>query len=475
MSERIDVLVIGSGPGGYHAAIRAAQLGKFVVCVDRGAVGGVCINVGCIPTKALLHVGEVARASREAAAIGLRIPSVDVDLEGVRAFADRAVRANAGGVTSLFKTNGVVFVQGAARFLGPRRVAVDARTFEADAIVIATGSEPISISSFSRDGRIIVDSNDAIAVPDVPRDLLVIGGGVVGLELATVYQRLGAHVTIVEQKDEILPGTDRETARALRRVLGKQGFEILTGTNAKLVATTAEGALVDVGGERRFDRVLVAVGRRPVTRGLDLHLAGVAIDERGFIPVDARRQTNVAGIHAIGDVAGGALLAHKAMREGVVAAEAIAGDRGTAYDPIAIPSCVYTDPQLATVGLGEEEAIAAGHRVRVGRFPLSASGRGRTMGAADGLVKLVADERTDLVLGMHVVGPQAESLIGEGVVAIEMRATLEDLALSIHPHPTFTEAIHDAAEAAHGKAIHLPNRRQRPETAPAAGTFAPRG
>lgn len=471
MKTRFDVVVIGSGPGGYHAALRSAQLGKSVACVDRGGLGGVCVNVGCIPTKALLHVGETARAAREAGALGLRLGDVGVDVPAVRGFAERVVRANVDGLVSLFRGNGVEHVVGDARFVGPREIRVSGasgeRILEAGAIVVATGSEPTPLASLPRDGRVVLDSTDALALAEVPERFLVVGGGVVGLELATIYARLGSRVTVVERAPEILAGVDVEMARTLRRALVKQGIEILTSTETTLVDARgpARVSLLAVGGdgepaEREVDRVLVAVGRRPVTSGLELAAAGLVTNARGFLDVDAQRRTRVPGIYAVGDVTGGPLLAHKAMREGVVAAEAIDRDRGAAYDPIAVPNCVYTDPQLASVGLSEEAARAAGYAVRIGKFPLVASGRARTMNVAEGLVKLVSDERTDLLLGLHVVGPHAESLVGEGVMALEMRATTEDLALSIHPHPTLTEAIHDAAEAAHGKAIHLLNRKQ---------------
>lgn len=480
MKTRFDVVVIGSGPGGYHAAIRSAQLGKSVACIDRGGLGGVCVNVGCIPTKALLHVGETARAAREAGALGLRIGDVGVDVPSVRGFAERVVRSNVDGLVSLFRGNGVEHVVGEARLVGPSEARGDGgshavavtgpsgtHTLSAGAIVIATGSEPTPLPSIPRDGRVVLDSTDALALAEIPPRFLVVGGGVVGLELATIYARLGSRVTVVERAPEILAGVDLEIARTLRRALVKQGIEILVDTEttlrdargpASVELRALSGGAPDV---RDVDKILVAVGRRPVTRGLDLQAVGLATDARGFLVVDAQRRTTVPGIFAVGDVTGGPLLAHKAMREGVVAAEAIDRDRGAAYDPIAVPNCVYTDPQLASVGLGEEAARAAGYAVRIGKFPLVASGRARTMNAAEGLVKLVSDERTDLLLGVHVVGPHAESLIGEGVIALEMRATTEDLALSIHPHPTLTEAIHDAAESAHGKAIHLLNRKPK--------------
>jgi len=334
--------------------------------------------------------------------------------------------------------------------------------FEASDVVIATGAEPIVPPGFPFDGRVVMTSEEAVALPRVPAHMLVVGGGVVGLELATVYRRLGADVTVVELAPAILAGVDDELVRGLERVLADERITVRTGARVDDVAISGEHAEVRIAGVMEtYDAVLVAIGRRPITRGLGLERAGVAIDARGYVVVDERRKTNVPGLWAVGDAAGGPLLAHKAMREGVVVAEALAGDRGSAYDPRAIPACVYTDPQIATVGMTEREARDAYGEVRVGRFPLSASGRARTMGVSRGLVKLVADARTDLLVGMHVLAPQAEALIGEGVMALEMNATLEDIALSMHPHPTLTEAIHDAAEASHGRAVHLVNVTRR--------------
>ena len=445
---QVDAIVIGAGPGGYHAAIRLGQLGKKVICFDRDEVGGVCLNWGCIPTKALLHVGEVARHIREAGKIGLRVAAPEVDREGVVKFASDVVGANVKGVETLFKANNVQFVYGEASFTGPKTVVLKKRdgsseTYEAkDAVVIATGSAPVDVKAWPRDGKTIINSDDAVRLNSVPATLLVIGGGVIGLEFATVYTRLGAKVLVVEMLPQILTGTDLEISKTMGRILKKQGIEIALATKVVGLEKTGQGVKAVINGEftnnkdesREFEMALVAVGRRPVTDNLNLSAAGLATDERGFIAVDAQRRTNVASIFAIGDITGPPLLAHKAMKEGVVAAEVIAGDGSSAYDPIAVPNCVYTDPEVATVGLSEEEAKAAGYEVRIGKFPLIASGRARTMNESDGLIKLVADAKTDLLLGMHIVAPQAESLM-------------------------------EAAEAAHGKAIHIVNPRPKPATA----------
>jgi dihydrolipoamide dehydrogenase len=476
---QVDAIVIGAGPGGYHAAIRLGQLGKKVVCFDRDEVGGVCLNWGCIPTKALLHVGEVARHIREAGKIGLKVAAPEVDREGVASFTASVVKANVGGVNQLFKANNVSFAYGEASFVDATHVALKKRdgstdTYEAKNIVIATGSAPVDVKIWPRDGDTIINSDDAVQLKKIPKTMLVIGGGVIGLEFATVYTRMGAKVLVVEMMPQVLTGTDLEISKTMARILKKQGVEIALGTKLVSLEKTASGVTAVINGEytsgkdetREFEVALVAVGRRPVTDNLNLAAAGLAVDERGFLAVDAQRKTRVDGIYAIGDVAGAPLLAHKAMKEGTVAAEAIGGDRSAAYDPVAVPNCVYTDPEVATVGLSEEEAKAAGYELRIGKFPLLASGRARTMNESDGMIKLVGDAKTDLLLGMHIIAPQAESLIGEGVIALEMGATLEDIGLSIHPHPTLTESIMDAAEAAHGKAIHIVNAKPKPAPVP---------
>jgi dihydrolipoamide dehydrogenase len=479
-SINVDAIVIGAGPGGYHAAIRLGQLGKNVVCFDRDEVGGVCLNWGCIPTKALLHVGEITRQINHAAEIGITVPQAVIDRAGVAAFKDKVVKANVGGVGQLFKANNVTFAYGDASFTGKNTVALkkkDGATDEytAQAIVIATGGAPIDVKAWPRDKETIINSDDAVQLGRIPKNLLIVGGGVIGLEFATVYTRLGAKVLVVEAMANILTGTDLEISKTLARILKKQGVEIALGTKVESIEKIADHQVkATFNGEytsnkpetRKFDMVLVAVGRRPVTDSLNLAAAGLAVNDKGFIDVDAQRKTKVDGIYAIGDITGGPLLAHKAMKEGVVAAEVIAGDKASAFDPVAIPNCVYTDPEVATVGLSEEEAKAAGYEVKIGKFPLIASGRARTMNETDGLIKLVGDAKTDALLGMHIVAPQAESLIGEGVIALEMGATVEDIGLSIHPHPTLTESIMDAAEAMHGKAIHIPN--PKPAKQPAA-------
>jgi dihydrolipoyl dehydrogenase len=471
---QVDAAVIGAGPGGYHAAIRLGQLGKKVICVDRDEVGGVCLNWGCIPTKALLHVGEVIRHIERAGSLGLKVPKAEIERETVAKYTNDVVNANVSGVKTLFKANGVEFLAGEASFTGPKELTVKKKEggtarIAADYVVIATGSAPVDVKAWPRDGDTIVNSDDAVRLGRIPKNLLVIGGGVIGLEFATVYRRLGAQVLVVEMMPQILTGTDAEIGKTLGRILKKQGIEIMLNTKVGAVEKHGNAVRATINGEgtsgkdetRKFDMVLVAVGRRPVTDHLDLVKAGLATDSSGFIAVDRQQRTSVSNVFAVGDVTGAPLLAHRAMKQGVVAAEVISGDRSAAFDPVAVPNCIYTDPEVATAGLSEEEAKAAGHEVRIGKFPLSASGRARTMNESDGLIKLVADAKSDLLLGMHIVAPQAESLIGEGLMALEMGATLEDIGLSVHPHPTFTEGIMDAAEAAHGKAIHILNPKPK--------------
>jgi len=472
--HQFDAAVIGAGPGGYHVAIRLGQLGKKVVCIDRDEVGGVCLNWGCIPTKALLHVGEVIRHIERAADIGLKTPPPEVQREGVAKFKTDVVNANVNGVKTLFKANGVEFMKGEASFRSPTEIVVkrdggENVTITCEYVVIATGSAPVDVKAWPRDGKTIINSDDAVKLERIPKKLLVIGGGVIGLEFATVYKRLGAEVLVVEMMPQILTGTDVEIGKTLGRILKKQGIEIMLNTSVaglekkgNVVRATIKGE--GTGGKeetREFDMALVAVGRRPVTDNLNLSAAGLSVDERGFVATDLQQRTKVANVFAIGDVTGQPLLAHRAMKQGIIAAEVISGDRSAAFDPVAVPNCVYTDPEVATVGLSEEEAKAAGHEVRIGKFPLAASGRARTMNDTDGMMKLVGDAKSDLLLGMHIVAPQAESLIGEGVMALEMGATLEDIGLSVHPHPTLTEGIMDAAEAAHGKAIHIINPKPK--------------
>ncbi|MDQ6767912.1 MAG: dihydrolipoyl dehydrogenase [Candidatus Eremiobacteraeota bacterium] len=464
MATPYDVIVIGGGPGGYSAAIRLGQLGKHVLCVEQERLGGVCLNWGCMPTKALLHIGEVINAAREVKDMGIDFPEPKINLASLNKWKSKMVDDLVNGIGTLFKANKVESVSGTAELVDATSVRVkknsgSAETLSAKDVIVATGSEPVSLPGFDRNGRTILNSNDSVSLADLPKSILILGAGVIGLEFATIYKRLGADVTVVELADRALGDTDLEISTLMLRLLKKQGINIHLKTKAS--SATVKGGKVsavlegEINETRDYDKVLVAVGRRARTSGIGLEKIGAKL-ERGYVAVDAQRRTNVPHLYAVGDCAGPPLLAHKAMREGVVAAEVIAG-QASAYDPMAVPNCVYTDPQLATAGLSEEQAKAAGYDVTLGRFRLAALGRARTVGISDGMVKIVGDKKTDFVLGVHIISPTAESMIAEAVLAIEMGATVEDIGLTIHPHPTFSESIMEAAELMHGRAIHVVN------------------
>jgi len=459
-----EVLVIGSGPGGYHAAIRAAQLGKKTACVEEEYVGGVCLNVGCIPTKALLHAAEDLREAKHAAEFGIHFGEPKVDLKALDKWKASVVQKLTGGVRSLLKGNKVDLIEGRATFKDKNTVQVGDRTVSAEKIIVATGSEPIEIPGFETDGNTIVNSTGALMVSEVPKRFLAIGGSAIGLEFSDIYHALGSEVTVVELLDQIVPAADPDVAKELRKSFEKRGVKIKTKTKAVSQKKTGDGIEVtledDSGKQEKLvvDKILVAVGRRPRGMGLGLEEVGVTV-ERGFVPTNEHMQTNVPNIYAIGDVAKPPLLAHKAMKEGLVAAEHAAG-KPSAYDTV-VPSVVYTSPELASVGMTEKEAKEAGHKVRVGAFPLQASGRAMTLGVSEGLVKVIADEETDLLLGFHMVGPSAGDMVAEAALALEMGATLEDISLTQHAHPTIAESFMEAAEAAHGMAIHVANKRRK--------------
>jgi dihydrolipoyl dehydrogenase len=469
MATTYDAIVIGGGPGGYSAAIRLGQLGKKVLCVEQERLGGVCLNWGCMPTKALLHVGEVINAAREVKDMGIDFSEPKINLASLNKWKSKMVDDLVNGIGTLYKANKVESVSGTAELVDATSVRVKkndgaTETLSAKDVIIATGSEPVSLPGFDRNGRTILNSDDSVSLADLPKSIVILGAGVIGLEFATIYKRLGADVTVVELADRALGDTDLEISTLMLRILKKQGINVHLKTKASSV--TVKGGKVsavlegEINETREYDKVLVAVGRRPRTSGIGLEKVGIKL-ERGFVAVDAQRRTNVPHVYAVGDCAGAPLLAHKAMCEGVVAAEVIAG-QASAYDPMAVPNCVYTDPQVATAGLSEEQAKAAGYDVTIGRFRLAALGRARTVGMSDGMVKIVGDKKTDFVLGVHIVSPTAESMIAEAVLAIEMGATVEDIGLTIHPHPTFSESIMEAAEFMHGRAIHIINTPPTP-------------
>ena len=458
-----DVIVIGSGPGGYHAALRAAQLGLKTACVERDAVGGVCLNVGCIPTKALLHVAANLREAKSGDEYGISFGKPKLDLEKLMGWKDGVVKKLTGGVSQLFKGNKVDLIEGEARFTDPHTVEVGEKSYSARAFIVATGSRPIEVPGFDVDNETVVDSTGALMVSEVPKRFLAIGGSAIGLEFADVYNALGSEVTVVELMDRIVPTADPAVSKELAKALEKRGLKLRTGTKAGGMERKKDGIEVTLETDGKsekitVDKILVAVGRRPNGKGLGLEEVGVNVDERGFVPVNDQLQTNVEHIYAIGDVARAPLLAHKAMKEGLVAAEHIAG-KPVAYDTV-VPSVIYTSPELASVGMTEQEAKDAGYEVRVGTFPMAASGRALSLGAAEGVAKVVGDSKTDLLLGFHMVGPNAGDIVAEAALAIEMGATLEDVALTQHPHPTISETFMEAAEHAHGRAIHIANKRR---------------
>jgi dihydrolipoamide dehydrogenase len=459
-----DVVVIGSGPGGYVCAIRAAQLGLKVACVEQyKTFGGTCLNVGCIPSKALLESSELLhKAQHEFAAHGIAV-APQVDLATMQGRKEKIVASLTRGVAGLFKKHGIDGIVGVGSLVGPGRVAVAApdgsRTIETRNVVIATGSKAVSLPGIALDGERVFHSTDALALRAVPGRLAVIGAGVIGLELGSVWRRLGSQVTVFEYLDRVLPPADVEVSKAMQRALSKQGFTFRLGVAVR--ATERDGDVVtvryDEGGTSKseeFDAVLVAVGRRPNTDGLGAQGAGLKLDGRGRVDVDEHGATNLSGVYAIGDVVAGPMLAHKAEDEGVAVAERIAGLPGHVnYD--VIPSVVYTSPEVAWVGRTEAEAAAAGFAVRTGRFPFQANGRAKALMATDGFVKLVVDARTDRVLGAHIVGPMAGELIAELAIAMEFGASTEDVARTCHAHPTLSEVVREAALDAGGRVIQI--------------------
>jgi dihydrolipoamide dehydrogenase len=465
--QAFDVVIIGGGPGGYVAAIRAAQLGLKTACVEmRGALGGTCLNVGCIPSKALLTSSEKYHEALHAlAAHGVKVKGVDLDLPAMMAHKDKVVKDNTAGIEFLFKKNKVTYLQGRGKILSAGRVAIekDGKTQEvtARAIIIATGSESTPLPGLTVDEKQVVTSTGALALPKVPKHLVVIGGGVIGLELGSVWQRLGAKVTVVEYLDRILPTMDGEVSKNMQKILAKQGMEFRLGmkvtgakTDKKGVALTLEPAAGGKAETLEADVVLLAIGRRPYTEGLGLEAVGVALDDRRRIKTDAHFQTNVPGIFAIGDVIAGPMLAHKAEDEGVALAEMLAGQKPHVnYD--AIPGVVYTWPEAASVGKTEEELKAAGVAYKAGKFPFSANGRARALNDTEGFAKILADATTDRVLGVHIVGPDAGHLIAEAVAVMEFGGSAEDIARTCHAHPTLSEVLKEAALAVDARPIHI--------------------
>ncbi len=466
MPDRYDLVVIGAGPGGYVAAIRAAQLGLTVACVDKRArLGGTCLNVGCIPSKALLDSSEHYAFARGALARhGVTVGDVALDLPAMMARKDKVVKGLTDGVAHLLKKNKIAFVHGTARLAGPGRLVVsrdDSRTeLEAKHVLLATGSESTNLPVLPFDGKDVVSSTEALTFDKVPAHLIVVGGGYIGLELGSVWRRLGAQVTVVEFLPRLLPANDNEIADVLFKSLQKQGMTF--HLDAKVTGGAAANGRVSVTAQSQGknltfegDKVLVSVGRRPFTEGLGLKEAGVAVDERtGRVLVDEGFQTSVPGVYALGDLIAGPMLAHKAEEEGAALAERLAGQK-TCVNHGAIPSVIYTHPEVAAVGQTEEQVRQSGREYRVGRFPFAANGRARCLDETEGLVKVIADAKTDRVLGVHVVGPRASEMIAEAVSVLEFSGSAEDIARTCHAHPTLSEALREAALAVDGRAIHV--------------------
>jgi dihydrolipoamide dehydrogenase len=463
MTLNTEVAVLGSGPGGYVAAIRLGQLGKETILIEKDNLGGVCLNIGCIPSKALIRVAKLKKKLEAANQIGVDVSGVKIDLAKVQAWKQGVVDKLTSGVEYLCKGNNVKIIKGQGLFRSPHELEIQTASgteiVETKNTIIATGSRPFELPSLKFDGTHIISSTEALTLQEVPKNLVVIGGGVTGLEMGTMYAQLGSKVTVIEMLEQLLPGTDIELVRIVERGLRRIGVDYHVKSKANEYRNGKVYATLEGGKESAFDadKVLVTVGRRPNSDQIGLEKTGVARDAHGFIQVDKKMRTNIPGIYAIGDVVGPPMLAHKASKEGIVAAEVVAGINSEA-DFRAIAGVVFTDPEIATIGLTESQAKEQGFDPVVGKFPFTALGRALLAGETEGFVKVVADKSSDLVLGVHIVGAEASDMISEAALAIEMGATLEDIGFTIHPHPTLPESIMEAAEAAKGKAIHILQR-----------------
>jgi dihydrolipoamide dehydrogenase len=466
MAQNFDVVVIGAGPGGYVAAIRSSQLGFKTAIIEKEFLGGVCLNIGCIPSKAMITAAHfLHRAQHDAPVMGINIKDISVDMKKLLAWKESVCAKMSGGVAQLLKGNTVTTIMGTAEFKSKTEISVKSKTgtesITAKHFILATGSRPIEIPGFPFDEKGIMSSTGALALDTIPEKIVVIGGGYIGLEIAGYISKLGTKVTVVEATASILNGVvDPECAQVVARKLNKQGVEVLLNAKAKGQKKSGNGyeVTIEVGGKEqtiKCDKILVTVGRKPNGDQANLKAAGIQVDERGFVKVDAQRRTSTANIFAIGDIAGQPMLAHKASHEGVMVPEIISGINRV-YDAKTVPAVVFTDPEIASAGMMETEAKAKGYSdLKIAKFPFAANGRAVSMMETDGFVKMIADAKTDIVLGIHIVGPEASNLISEAVLAIEMGARLQDIALSIHPHPTLGETMMEAAEATLGHAIHV--------------------
>ena len=467
--KEFDLIVIGAGPGGYPCAIRAAQLGKKTAIVEKTYFGGVCLNVGCIPSKALIHAAsQFHKMKHEASEMGIESKSVSINVEQLQKWKSGVVKKLTGGVSQLLKRNGVELIEGEASFKDAHTLSIKGKsgteTIKAKSIVIATGSSVVEIPSMKFNGKNVISSTEALDLKELPKQLVVIGGGFIGLEIGIVYAKLGSEVTVVEAMDNILPNIDQELVNVVKKRMKKLGIEIFTKAKAlgiKESDPAKEKKLhleiqTDSGEKKTLEatHLMVSVGRKPNSKGLGLESIGVKTDDRGNILTDNQSRTNVEGVFAIGDVAGAPQLAHRATMDGLLVAETVAGHSGY-KDYKTVPWAVFCDPEIAVCGLTEDEAKEKGFKVKIGKFPFAASGRALSTNESDGFVKVLIDESTDMLLGAHIVGPEASNLIAEAALAIEMGATAEDIIRTIHTHPTLPEAFPEAIEAAMNKAIHI--------------------
>ncbi|NEX21761.1 dihydrolipoyl dehydrogenase [Thiorhodococcus mannitoliphagus] len=464
-----EVVVLGAGPGGYTAAFRAADLGKKVVLIERyDSLGGVCLNVGCIPSKALLHTAAIIEEAKTLGSMGVTFEPPKIDLDKMRAGKNKVVAKLTGGLAALAKQRKVEVVQGTGRFEAPNRLGVETKDgrvrIQFDHCIIACGSSPMKIPGFPHEDPRVMDSTDALEIADVPERMLIVGGGIIGLEMASVYSALGTRIDVVELKNQLMPGADLDLVRSLEKIIKKRYDKIMLETKVASMSAGKKGIKVSFEGkhpgEETYDKVLVAVGRLPNGKLINAEAADVKVDKWGFIKVDDHMRTNVPNIFAIGDVVGGPMLAHKATHEAKVAAEVIAG-LPAQFDPLTIPSVAYTDPEVAWMGLTETQAKEDGIAYEKGVFPWAASGRALGIHRDEGMTKLLFDPETKRILGAGIVGPNAGELIGEAVLALEMGADMEDIGLTIHPHPTLNETIGLAAEMAHGSITDLMPPKKR--------------
>ncbi len=464
-TQSVETVVIGAGPGGYVAAIRAAQLGQEVVLIEKELLGGVCLNWGCIPSKAMIEASGLKYHVENANKMGIMAKDVSVDLDKLHEWKDGVVTKLRGGIKSLLKKNGIEVIEGNAAFTEPGKLMVDTKEalqrFEYKNVIIATGSTPIEIPGAKFDHKVVIDSTDALGLKEVPTHLVVIGAGSVGIELGTVYRKLGAEVTILELSEELLPTIEPEITSVLSKALKKIGVNLKLGVkvgNVDVKDKTGKVIYTENGEQKTIDadKVLVAVGRSPNTKDLGLDKIGLKTDERGFIEVNKKMQTSVEGVYAIGDIVKGMMLAHRASYMGKIAAEVISGEPA-AFDNVAIPGVIFSDPEIAIVGLTEAEAKEKGYQLKAGMFPFRALGRAMTLGEVDGVTKVISDAESGTILGVHIIGPHASDLIAEGALAVESASHIDDLTLTIHAHPTLTEGIGEAADDVEHKAIHIFN------------------